>query len=161
MQVVSNDELAGVPATAAKPEGIADLLSMDLGEELAAVSGNGGLSAGSSTAANALQDLLSGDLGSAVSTAAAGQATSRRRDAVVLRLLCKAPHFRGMHVPGTSVLPRGPACDLCDAALIASHYTCKPSLQVVQGHSLVGLRVPQPAQDGDLAVLQEVAWRTC
>ena len=87
MQVVSNDELAGVPATAAKPEGIADLLSMDLGEELAAVSGNGELSGGSSIAANTLQDLLSGDLGSMVSSAAAGEATRKQRDAVVLHVM--------------------------------------------------------------------------
>ena len=74
-----------MPATAAKPEGIADLLSMDLGEELAAVSGNGDLSASNSTAANALQDLLSGDLGSAVSNAAAGRATSEPKDTAALR----------------------------------------------------------------------------
>lgn len=96
VQVVSNDELASVPATAAKPEGIADLLSMELGEGLVAVSGNGDLSADSSTAANALQDLLSGELGSAVSNAAAGQATSKQRDTVVMCVLCKAPHFTSM-----------------------------------------------------------------
>jgi hypothetical protein len=79
-QVVSNAaEADAAPATAAKRDGIADLLSMDLTDEAAAATANGGISATQSSAAgfSALQDLLSGDLSSALppstSSASAGE----------------------------------------------------------------------------------------